>query len=127
MEFLNGIDYKSLIAPYSKILLTYFGFVLVVVMISWGFFGTVRKLFKLSLNSRVKSFIPLVIGIGFYMLASQNTLSALHPQKLLLYKKIAYGLVLGAISTSAYDLVLHKITMFLEKFISDNKGKLIKK
>jgi len=100
MEQLIDIEQlKLIIAPYLPLIVKYVGSMLIVTFVTWGIITLFERRLVIKLHKRIKALIPIALAVAYYF-----TLI-----KLSIAENIVYGIILGCVTTSAYDIIVHKL------------------
>lgn len=90
---------KEIIAPYIPMLTKYIGSMIVITFVTWGIITLFEKRLKIKLHTRIKAVIPIVLGVAYYFVFI----------KMCLAENIVYGIILGCVTSSAYEIIVHKL------------------
>lgn len=108
------MDFSSMVASYAAIVFTFAWKVIIIVLATWGINTTAKRVFTVEIPTRIKALIPIVLGMLW--------MGVLPKEYTTIPEKIGYGLFLGVLSTSAYELILDKVLKFFEGIIDKITG-----
>jgi hypothetical protein len=113
-EGVTNMDFSQMVASYASIVFTFAWKVIVIVLATWGITVTSKRVFMAEIPSRIKALIPIVLGVLWMVVLPKEYTT--------IPEKIGYGLFLGVLSTSAYELILDKVLKFFEGIIDKITG-----
>lgn len=103
-----------MISQYAAIVFAFAWKIIIIVLMTWAITTSTKRIGAIDIPSRIKAIIPIVLGL-LWMIFLPSDYKTIPEQ-------IGYGIFLGVLSTSAYELILDKVLKFFEGIIDKVTG-----